>query len=433
MSVDWLILLESNTTGSGRLFCAAACRLGLRPVVFARDPSRYSYLAEHRIQTWQLDTGDRLAVRKAAAELAGGPRGVGQPTGGVGARAAPGGAGAVNRIAGVTSSSEYFVAAAAELAAELGLPHPNPDAITACRDKAVQRRLLLAHGVAGPAFATATNPAQAVERAGLLGLPVVLKPASGSGSVGVRLCHRPAEVAEGARAALAGELAGIPPQRAVLVERYLDGPEFSVETFDIQVVGITAKHVGASPYFIEIGHDFPARAPAGAQAALADTAVRALAALGLGWGPAHVELRLTPTGPAVIEVNPRLAGGMIADLVRSATGIDLITATVANVAGLPVRLEPSRAAGSAIRFLVAEHSGRFVAAAGLDRAAACPQVSEVVLTRRPGSVLNLEHSFRDRMGYLIAVGRDSEDAAAAADRALDCVRLRIEPALLVEP
>ncbi|MFL6162622.1 MAG: ATP-grasp domain-containing protein [Jatrophihabitantaceae bacterium] len=327
----------------------------------------------------------------------------------------------------MTSSSEYFVAAAAELAAALGLPHPDPAAITACRNKATQRVLLRAHGVAGPDFGSASTPAEAVRLADELGLPVVLKPAAGSGSVGVRLCHRPAEVAEAAQAALAGELAGIPAQQAVLVERYLNGPEFSVETFGQRVVGITGKYLGAPPYFIETGHDFPARLPADDRAALADTALRALAALGLGWGPAHVELRLTPAGPAVIEVNPRLAGGMIPDLVRLATGLDLITATVANAAGRPMELTPIPTAGAAIRFLVATRSGEFVAAGGLDRAASCPQVTEVVLTRRPGSRLVLEHSFRDRVGYLMSTGRDSEQAAAAADRALACVRLQIEP------
>jgi S-sulfo-L-cysteine synthase (3-phospho-L-serine-dependent) len=403
MSVRWLILLESNTTGSGRLFCAAACRLGLRPVVFARDPGRYPYLTEDGIETRMLDTGDLSAVRQAAAEL-------------------------TDQLVGVTSSSEYFVAAAAGLAAELGLPHPDSEAITACRNKAIQRRLLRTYGVAGPDFAVATDPDRMAELAGELGYPVVVKPVSGSGSVGVRLCHRPAEVAEATRAALAGELAGIPPQSAVLVEQYLAGPEYSVETFGTRVVGITGKHVSPPPYFVETGHDVPARLPGGAQAALAETALRALAALSLGWGPAHVELRLTADGPAVIEVNPRLAGGMIPDLLRLATGVDVIEATVANAAGLPVRLDPTRAAGAAIRFLIAQRSGRFVAAGGLDRAAGWPRVTEVVLTRRPGSELSLEHSFRDRIGYLIGTGHDSRAAADVADRALGCVRLQIEPA-----
>src|ERR1700759_1253442 len=109
MTEQWLLLLETYTRGSGRLFCAAAHRLGLRPVVFARDPGRYPYLAEDRIQAVRVDTGDPVAVRQGAGGLAA-------------------------RVAGVTSSSEYYVAAAAELAAEFGLPHPDAAAITACRD-----------------------------------------------------------------------------------------------------------------------------------------------------------------------------------------------------------------------------------------------------------------------------------------------------------
>lgn len=408
MTGGWLVLLESNTTGSGRRFCAAARRLGLRPVVFARDPGRYPYLAEDQIEVRRLDTADRQAVRVAAAGLPG-------------------------AVAGVTSSSEYFVAAAAELAAELGRPHPDPDAVAACRDKGIQRRLLRDGGLTGPAFAVATDPDQAADRAGELGLPVVVKPASGSGSVGVRLCAGAAEVAGAAEAVLAG-LAGIPAQRAVLVEQYLDGPEFSVETFGTRVVGVTAKHVGVAPYFVETGHDFPAALATGDRAALAEAAVRAVEAVDLGWGPAHVELRLTAAGPAVVEVNPRLAGGMIPDLVHAATGVDLVAATVAAVAGLPVRLEPDRDAGAAIRFLVAQRSGRLAGVDGLDRAAANPRVTDAVLTGRVGSLLAIEHSFRDRLGYLIATGRDGRDAGAAADRALALVRLRIEeirqPALL---
>ncbi|HEU5271551.1 MAG TPA: hypothetical protein VFU36_16610, partial [Jatrophihabitans sp.] len=71
MRRELLLLLESNTTGSSRLFCAAARRLGLQPVVFARDPDRYPYLAEDGIAYRQLDTGDPVAVRLAAAELPG--------------------------------------------------------------------------------------------------------------------------------------------------------------------------------------------------------------------------------------------------------------------------------------------------------------------------------------------------------------------------
>ncbi|UXX92169.1 ATP-grasp domain-containing protein [Streptomyces sp. AD2-2] len=45
--------------------------------------------------------------------------------------------------------------------------------------------------------------------------------------------------------------------------------------------------------------------------AVTETAEAAVRALGIVLGPAHVELRLGPEGPVLIEVNPRLAGGWI--------------------------------------------------------------------------------------------------------------------------
>ena len=68
--MSWFVLVESNTTGSGRLFCARAREFGLTPVVLARDPQRYPYLATDRIDTRGVDTTDPAAVREAAKLLA---------------------------------------------------------------------------------------------------------------------------------------------------------------------------------------------------------------------------------------------------------------------------------------------------------------------------------------------------------------------------
>ena len=85
---------------------------------------------------------------------------------------------------------------------------------------------------------------------------------------------------------------------------------------------------------------------------------QALRALGLGWGPAHVELRLTQDGPRIVEVNPRLAGGMIPRMVEEALGIDLIEHVVADRrrAGRG-RSRPARSRAASIRFLLAHGPG----------------------------------------------------------------------------
>lgn len=404
----WFVLVESNTTGSGRLFCARARELSLRPVLLARDPHRYPYLAEDGIDAVVADTGDPAALLAACQQLS-----------------AP--------VAGVTSSSEYYIAAAAELAAALGRPHPDADAIRSCRDKHAQRARLRAAGQPGPEFAIAATPAEAAAAADRIGYPVVVKPVSGSGSIGTRRCADETETAEAAAYVLhtdPAELA-LPPQAAVVVEEYLAGPEYSVETLDTGVVGITRKHLGPEPYFVETGHDFPAALDDSARAAIARTAVAALRALGLGWGGAHVEVRHTPAGPRIVEVNPRLAGGMIPRMVAESLGIDMICHVVAKAAGQPWPPRPTRSDATAIRFLVATEAGRLTGVRGLAAARAVPGVIEVGMTAQPGQEVLVRHCFRDRLGYVIARGDSGDAAALAAQTALQLLAAQLTPAASV--
>lgn len=388
--MTWLALVESNTTGSGRLFCAAARQLGIRPVVFVRDRGRYPYLDVDGIETRRVETTDVVAVEAACAALDG-------------------------PVVGVTSSSEYHVATASEVARRLGLPHPDPDAIRACRDKSIQRTLLGDAGVPGARSASVDTPARAAGAAEQIGLPVVVKPIAGSGSIATRRCSTLAEVG------LAAEAALVAGGGTALVEEYLPGTEYSVEMFDEQVVGVCRKHLGAEPYFVEVGHDFPAPVEPAVRASLGTTAVAALQALGLGWGPAHVELRHDGAGARIVEVNPRLAGGMIPRVVQEATGVDLVHHTVARVAGV-AQPRRARAAGAAsIRFLVADRAGCLAAIDGLAEARRVPGVVEVAPLRLPGQPVPLTHSFQDRLAYIIAT------APQAAETALRSLRATIVP------
>src|SRR5206468_1957351 len=85
--------------------------------------------------------------------------------------------------------------------------------------------------------------------------------------------------------------------------------------------------------------------------------VRGQRAAGVELGATHVEVRLTDAGAAVIELNARLAGGMIPDLVALATGVNLLEQHLRVHAGLPVRLESSRGRRAGIRFLLAPAAG----------------------------------------------------------------------------
>lgn len=401
---EWLVLIESNTTGTGPLFVEAARRLGLRPLLVAREPSRYPYVARDRIDVLQTDTTSDRLLRRALETVE-----------------------RCGRITGVTTSSEYFVAAAARLARSFDLPGPSPHAVSLCRDKERQRRRLRAAGVPQPVFRSARTLTEAVAAADALGYSVVVKPVDGTGSLGVRRCDTASEVRDHAAWLLARGPSdrGVLPARRVLVERCVAGPEYSVELFDGHVVGITRKHVGAPPHFVEIGHDFPASLSRAMAKSLSRCARAAAAALGVCWGPAHLEVRRGPGGPAVMEMNARLAGGLIPTIVRLATGTDLIQQTIERATGRPVSLRPTRCGHAGIRFFLAPHEGTLDRVDGLVEARSVAHIREVQLYVTPGAMVFVQGDYRDRIGHLIAAAATARSVTRSLARACTIPRFSV--------
>ncbi|WP_409492235.1 ATP-grasp domain-containing protein [Amycolatopsis sp. cmx-11-12] len=392
-----LVLVESNTTGTGRQFVRRGVEMGLRPVLLAADPDRYD-LRDVVPESLRVDTNDPAAVARAC-------RGLGE-------------------TAGIVSSSEYFVPVVAEVADRLGLPGPSADAVRVTRDKGRQRRLLAVAGVPQPEFVIAGTPGEAREALVATGLPAVVKPVTGSGSIGVLLCRTSDEVTGHAERLLTvthNERGHRIPAR-VLVEQAVTGPEFSVEVFGGQVVGITRKHLGRLPRFVETGHDFPAPVGRSRGDRLTAVALAATRALGLDFGAAHVEVRESAAGPVVVEVNPRLAGGLIPRLVAEATGVDLITATLLAAVGEPPRLTADRARSASIRFVVAPRGGTLSEVRGAAAARRQPQVIEVDIYRPDNTPVSVTGDFRDRLGHVLAVADRAALAEAAADSAIRLIK-----------
>lgn len=400
-----LLFIESNTSGTGRLLASAARDLGLTPVLLSAEPARYEFAAQDGVVTVQVDTQNEASLPEECHRLS-------------------------DRftIRGVTSSSEYYVAAASRLARRLGLPGADAEAIELCRNKVRQIGVLSEAGLPVPVFRSAEGQMEAVQRARELALPVVLKPAEGSGSVGVRLCVDSAAVSEHA-AVLCGRTRnerGLPVDPRILIQSFVAGPEYSIEVFDGATVGIARKYLGAPPWFVEEGHDFPAGVPASDQDRLASVAERAVSVLGLKWGAVHVEVRMGADGPRLIEVNPRLAGGFIPVLVRLATGSDLLRRMAEKAIGRNPSFEPTLHGYACIRFVVAHQEGIFRGLDGLEDALAEPAVCEAVAYRQSGTHLTPRGDFRDRVGHVIASAGNLREAQSAVERAHARIRVRAD-------
>jgi S-sulfo-L-cysteine synthase (3-phospho-L-serine-dependent) len=402
-----LLTVESNTTGTGMIALGTAVRLGFEPVLLTSDASRYQGLAQTACRVVECDTAD-APVLAAAKEAA-----------------------ADRPIAGVTTTSEYYLQASATLAEALGLPGNPPDVMALCRDKSLCRAALAGRGLIQPRFAAVQNVAQVRHAVAEIGLPCVVKPVGESGSHDVLWCEdTDTAVAHAAKVlAVTENVRGQPTPRVALVEEYLAGREFSAEVFyaggGAAFTGITQRTVSPLPYFVELSHQFPADIPDDLAAEIGDAARHALDAVGFARGPAHVELKLTAKGPAIIEINARLAGGMIPELVRAATGIDLLEQQLRAATGRPVRLDPDRHRRAGIKFLTASRPGTLTSVRGLEQAERLPGVEQVALTCPTGRQVRPPRDAYDRLGYVIAVGDTPEQVQAALAAAAQMVGLEI--------
>lgn len=394
-----VVLIESSTTG--RLFHRAARRLGYVPILLSEDAERYRDLDLIDLVTVVANTRSVEALIEVCQRL--------QST---------------FEIGGILSSSGAYAAVAAGVSRFFGLPGADPDAVAQCQNKFEQRTRLKAAGLATPAYRYVTDPGEAVAFAEAVGLPVIVKPVVGSGSMGVRLCTSLAEAsAQTCYLLQEGDFASSP---GVLVEQYIVGPEFSVETMAQDVIGITAKHLGSLPFFVEIGHDFPARLPTQVKQEIATSVTTAIRVLGLSWGPAHTELRLGPEGPVIIEVNPRMAGDFIPQLVRLAYGLDLIKEMIKLAVGGAVDLTVPANRSAGIRFLNPGGDGVLRWHCDVARAQSVEGIVEVELYAPDGSQIRRRGDFRDRIGHVIALTPQAAQTNAALANALALLDFRIE-------
>ncbi|AMY03400.1 acetyl-CoA carboxylase biotin carboxylase subunit family protein [Mesorhizobium ciceri] len=393
-------LLE-GTRSNGLLYVQAAQRLGLRPITLSADPAQYDYLVAESVEAIRVDTDNLEALIRECSLVA-----------------------ATCDITGITTSYESFCATVGKLCRRFGLPGPNPASIEQCCDKLSQHQILAQAGVPIPDYRLVTDVADVKGAAAEIGLPVVLKPAVGSGSSGVRLCRDVDELVEHSTYLLGGQHLWASSRR-ILVEEFAQGPLYWATMMGDEVIGIEASEFGPLPHFVYRGGIFPAPLANDQHERMADVSLSCLRALGLGWGPTHVEFRWTKRGPVVIEVNPRLGAGPL--VVQLAYGIDLITEHIKLVVGDEWDLPRRNSHIAAWRGLLPDRDGTLDWIDGDSQAAAISGVAQVRLYVRPKMPIVRKGDYRDSMGTVIAVSPHLAQTKAILQRAVDLIDWSITP------
>lgn len=341
----------------------------------------------------------------------------------------------------ITSTSDMPVRTVAWVNEQLGKRSDiaYEDSICAT-DKAAMRKRMKESGVPIPAFYVADSLEEFYEKAENFQDVFISKPADNAASRGVVLVNkgRIRELAgdEGVRESLK-EIYEYTHEYSrngeVLLEEFMTGPEVSVESFTVggetHIITITDKMVTEVPFFVETGHTEPSRLSDEQQKDIRRVALMAIKALGVKDGPTHTEIKVTPSGAKLVEIAARLGGDYITSrLVPLSTGVDMIDCCIASTLGEEVKWQRSKENGSAIRFIFAEDSDDEVrtikSIEGVENALKMPGVEEIVMYKAPGDKAERLKNSGDRLGHVIATGKDADEAARNAESAL--ARIRIE-------
>lgn len=315
-------------------------------------------------------------------------------------------------VEGIVAFADGQLARTAGIAEAAGLPCNSPRAAWCLTNKFAQRSALRAAGVPVPDFlAVPAGTTSAAHLEAELFFPAVLKPQVGNGG---RDTYPVATVAELDEALACLNKRGV--SQDMIVEGYLPdrtlrgqqavGDYVSVETLVADGISTTVMVTGRMPLaepFRETGAFIPSNLPAEELRQVAAMAEAAAAALGVTFGCLHTEVKLTPQGPRVIEVNGRIGGGGLPEMLRLAAGFSITRAVCEIALRRPVNVAgivPTHHVGYQFALQPPKAASRLDGLDGVAELAEHPGVERVSLNRQVGDAVDWTDG---SYGYVVAM------------------------------
>ena len=324
------------------------------------------------------------------------------------------------------------IVAAARLAQRLGLRFLNPEVATLSRDKFSVRQQLEASGIPQAGYRLATCEDEIMAAIEELGFPVLIKPCDGYASQNIAVIESPNDLEPWISpvpyiAAHAMDYGlGIKSNQRFTVERYLTGAFVGCDTMSINgrhhFLGVNQKLMCPPPSFTIKGGCFIPAGPG--MEAVRDYAFSLLDAISFDFGAAHIEMMITPDGPQLIEINPRLVSAKIPRLMSYGLGRSVYADLVSLHLGDTNFMDDFKDGRFAVsRWITADHSGRLTDVILPEWSD--PGICSFEILKKPGDLVNPPLENVDRIGYVMTAASTRTEAETLANRWLSDVQLVI--------
>lgn len=306
----------------------------------------------------------------------------------------------------VTAATDKPLVMMARVAKELRLPFFTQETAEWSTDKFQMKQRFIEGGVPCARGRLIHN----AEEAQGLDFPIICKPRDNSGSRGVKLCRDISELDSCIKEAFE-----VSKLDTVLVEEFIEGREFSVESLHYdgksEVVQFTEKKTTEFPYNVELGHKQPANLTDDQHNQIRDIIVKMAHCMHFKNCPSHTELKVNDRGIFVIETSPRLGGDYITStLTPLSTGINLEDQLLHIALGEKVDITTGRIdKASAVCFFSLPEGKVTAIDSKINAVSSWPNVHSFLLKLKVGDKVNKITSSLNRYGQFIVTGENRKE------------------------
>lgn len=310
------------------------------------------------------------------------------------------------------------VISAAYVQEQMGLPSFGPfESVEILQNKDKFRAFLAEHGFNVPKAHSYDNIEDALNDACSFDYPVIVKPVDSAGSKGVSRANSKDEVEAAVRYAF-----GYTHSGHIIIEDFIEkrGCSSDTDSFSIdgqlKFVSFCAQRFdpnARNPY-TPAAYSWPSTFTQEEEAYLTSEIQRLITLLNLKTVLYNIEVRVASNGkPYIMELTPRAGGNRLAEMLRYATGVDMITAITRAVMGDPIEtIEQKPYDGHWAEIILhADAAGIFQ---GLRIDSSLPaEIVEEDLWVRPGDYVEPFEAANNAIGTLVLRFQDAEDLEQA--------------------
>lgn len=397
-----IIFINTNKSGSSRDAIRAAENLGYYTVLFTNNEKqlqqRRAYPDVHNMVF--VDTANLLEMKKAVHKLKA----------------------LTFDIVLIISFVDSYVYIASLLCDEFCTNYSLTNAIKIMEDKEETRKLLQNQPFTINYLSLKPNAPISFEK---VKFPLIIKSPKSAGSKDVLLASNKKELEKHIT-----YLRNHNPKDNVIIEDYVTGPQYLVEAIihnsTPNIIAIIEQEISKGQRFIITGYGVLIEVPEKIKIEIENILQTIVSELKIQNGAMHLEMRYTKSGWKLIEINPRISGGAMNQMIQAAYGFNLVEETLKLYLGEEPDIQPKYRHFVFTKYIVLKRKGVLLKVTGRNRATQGNGIVEVYIKPKKGTLLVPPLSMGHRYAYIIAKGDTKIEAKKNALRAAKEIKFHLK-------